>query len=260
MSLSYFEAILLGLIQGLTEFLPVSSSGHLVILSSILGVDTEGLTFEVLVHFGTLMAVFIVFRDDIISLIRNPFQKLTLLIIVGSIPTAIIGFAFEDTFERMFSSLVVVGYTLLITGALLWIAESFKNNYKGLKQIKYKHAFIIGLAQGAAITPGISRSGTTIAISLILGLDRKTAARYSFLLAVPVILGATLLKAKDLLSEPMATTAYGPYLIGTISAAFAGYIAIKILLKFLQEGKLRYFSIYCWMVGATIILLNTIIP
>jgi len=255
--LTYIEAVLLGLIQGLTEFLPVSSSGHLVILSSILGVEPEGLTFEVLVHFGTLIAILVVFKDDIISLIRNPFQKLTLLIIAGSIPTAIIGLALEDTFERMFSSLLVVGFTLLVTGTLLWIAESFKNNYKGLGQMKYRDAVIIGLAQGAAITPGISRSGTTIAISLVLGLDRKTAARYSFLLAVPVILGATLLKTKDLLSEPMTTTVYGPYIVGTITAAVSGYFAIKILLKFLQEGKLRYFSVYCWIVGATIILLNT---
>ena len=256
--MSYIEAILLGLIQGLTEFLPVSSSGHLVILSSILGVETDGLTFEVLVHFGTLMAILVVFKDDIISLIRNPFQKLSLLIIVGAIPTAIIGFTLEDTFEKMFNSLLVVGFTLLITGILLWIAESFKDNYKGLAHMKYKDAFIIGLAQGVAITPGISRSGTTIAISLILGLDKKTAARYSFLLAVPVILGATILKTKDLLSEPMTATLYGPYLVGTISAACAGYFAIKILLKFLQEGKLRYFSIYCWVVGVTIILLNTL--
>lgn len=254
--MGYLEAMLLGLIQGLTEFLPVSSSGHLVILSNILGVETEGVTFEVLVHFGTLLAVFLVFRDDIISIIRKPFQKLSLLIIVGTIPTAIIGLCLEDTFEKLFSSITVVGFALLITGVLLWISESFKHNYKNFTEMKYTDAIFIGIAQGAAITPGISRSGTTIALSLILGLDKKTAARYSFLLSIPVILGTTLLKLKELIGEPTASTTYGPYLIGTIVAAISGYFAIKLLLKFLQEGKLRYFSIYCWIVGFTILLIN----
>ena len=258
MLVTYIEAILLGLIQGLTEFLPVSSSGHLVILSSVLGVETHGLTFEVLVHFGTLIAVLVVFRDDIINLIRNPFQKLTLLIIVGAIPTAIIGLSLEDTFEKMFGSLQIVGFGLLVTGALLWVAESIKNNSKDFKQMKYKDAIIIGIAQGIAIIPGISRSGTTIAISLILGLDRRTAARYSFLLAIPVILGATILKTKELIAEPASATLYGPYLVGTIVAGLSGYVAIRLLLKVLQEGKLRYFSVYCWIVGIGLLLLTTI--
>lgn len=256
--MTYIEAILLGLIQGLTEFLPVSSSGHLVILSSVLGVETQGLTFEVMVHFGTLIAVFVVFKDDIFSLIRNPFQKLTLLIIVGAIPTAIMGLALEDTFEKMFGSLHIVGFSLLITGALLWVAESIKKNNKGFKQMRYRDAIIVGIVQGVAITPGISRSGSTIAMSLILGLDRGTAARYSFLLAIPVILGATLLKTKELITEPAITAFYGPYLTGTIVASLSGYAAIRILLKFLQEGKLKYFSVYCWLVGIGLILLTTI--
>lgn len=256
--MTYIEAALLGLIQGLTEFLPVSSSGHLVILSSVLGIESQGLTFEVLVHFGTLIAVFTVFKDDILILLRNPFQKLTLLIIVGAIPTAIIGLALEDTFEKMFASLNIVGFTLLITGALLWIAESIKKNNKDFKQMGYKDAIIIGIAQGVAITPGISRSGSTIAMSLILGLDRRTAARYSFLLAIPVILGATILKVKELVTEPAISIFYGQYLVGTIVAALSGYAAIRILLKFLQEGKLKYFSVYCWLVGIVLILLTTI--
>jgi len=252
------EAILLGLIQGLTEFLPVSSSGHLAILSSVLGVETHGLTFEVLVHFGTLVAVFVVFKDDILNLLRNPFQKLSLLIIVGAIPTAIIGLTLEDTFEKMFASLQIIGFALLVTGALLWIAESIKNNNKGFKQMRYRDALIVGIVQGIAIIPGISRSGSTIAISLILGLDRKTAARYSFLLAIPVILGATLLKTKELITEPTFTGLYGPYLIGTIVAGLSGYVAIRVLLKFLQEGKLKYFSVYCWLLGMGLILLTTL--
>ncbi|MEW6623214.1 MAG: undecaprenyl-diphosphate phosphatase [Bacillota bacterium] len=254
--MSYWEAVLLGLVQGLTEFLPVSSSGHLVIFSSLIDFQSQGVVFEVLVHFGTLIAILIVFRKDILDLMKNPFQKLTILILVGSIPTAIIGFAFEDAFERMFSSLSIVGFTLLITGAILWIAEIKRNNIKSIKDMNFLDAIFVGLAQGAAITPGISRSGTTIAMALILGIDRKTAARYSFLLSIPVIMGVTVLKIKQLLGQSMAADLYGPYIVGSIVAAVSGYFAIKILLKFLAEGKLRYFSVYCWMVGITVVLIT----
>lgn len=256
--MGYFEALLLGLIQGLTEFLPISSSGHLVIFGNLLNINNQGITFEVFVHFGTLLAIFFAFKDDIISILKKPFQKLTYLIIAGSIPTAIIGLTFKDIFEEMFSSLLVVGFALIITGILLWVAEMMKNSNKNLLRMRYFDAVLIGIAQAAAITPGISRSGSTIAMSLFLGVERKTAARYSFLLAIPAVLGATLLKLLDLFKEPSTMMFVGPYILGTIMATVSGYFAIKVLLKLLEERKLKYFSIYCWAVGILIILTNLI--
>lgn len=255
--MSFFEAIILGLIQGLTEFLPISSSGHLVILSNVLGVNEQGILFEVFVHFGTLLAVFVVFKDDIIKLIKNPFQKLTILLIIGTIPTAIIGLTLEDTFERLFNSLFTVGFTLLITGTLLWLAESFTGGKKDLSKLTGINAFIIGIAQGAAITPGISRSGSTIAAALLLGLDRSSAARYSFLLSIPAILGATVLKTKDLIVG-IGEVRLLPLMAGTVMAALSGYFAIKFLLKILEQGKLKYFSVYCWLLGGIIIFYHII--
>lgn len=250
--MSILEAVILGLIQGLTEFLPISSSGHLVILQNLLGIEKQGILFEVMVHFGTLLAVFFVFKDDIIKLIKNPFQKITLLIIAGTIPTAFIGFAFEDAFENMFSSLYTVGFTLIITGTLLLLSERLSKGSVDFKGMRFVDALIIGMAQGAAITPGISRSGSTIAVAMLLGLNRRTAAKYSFLLSIPAVLGATILESKELLSG-VEVISIIPILIGTVVSTISGYFAIKVLLKVLEKGKLTYFSLYCWVVGTIII-------
>ncbi|MDW7674928.1 MAG: undecaprenyl-diphosphatase UppP [Bacillota bacterium] len=249
-----WEAILLGLIQGLTEFIPVSSSGHLVITQAFLGIREATLTFEVLVHFGTFLAVVVVFYKDIINIIKNPLQKLTLLIIAGAIPTGLMGIFFKDFFTGLFESELVVGIMLLVTGGILWITQKLPKGMKTDREMKVTDALFIGVLQGLAITPGISRAGTTIFAGLLRGLDREYAARFSFLLALPVIFGATLLELKDLVGEPITGDLGLAYLLGTLVAFISGYIAIKVLLKVLSDGKLYYFSYYCWLIGLTVIV------
>jgi len=250
------EAAILGVVQGLTEFLPISSSGHLVIAQHFLNVNDGGLFFEVLLHFATLLAVVAVYRKDIIDLIKRPFQKYTYILLIGTIPTGIIGLVFKDSFEQMFSSVTIVGYMLLVTGFILLAAEFFSRIIFTSPEVKYWQGFVVGIAQGLAITPGISRSGTTIATGLLLGLDRKEAARFSFLLSIPAIFGASILEMKDLtLSTAMSVGLILPYAVGFAAAAVSGYLAIKLLLGMLTKGKLYYFSIYCWLLGSAAILL-----
>jgi len=249
-----FQAIILGLLQGLTEFLPVSSSGHLVLMQNIFGITEGGLTFDILVHFGTLIAIFIVYWQEIISLIKNPFQKMTYLIIIGTVPTALIGFTFKPYFEKLFESVLAVGISLIITGFILWIADHYYGGYKNEKNTSWLDALIIGLAQGVAITPGISRSGITISSGLIRGLDREMAAKYSFLVSIPAIFGANLLEAKEILKTGVQINNNLAYILGPLVAAVSGVIAIKVLLKLLQTGKLKYFSYYVWFLGTIAIL------
>ena len=212
--------------------------------------------FEVLLHFATLSAIVAVYRKDLLELIKHPFQKYTYLLLAGTIPTGIIGLVFKDSFEKLFSSVTIVGYMLLITGFILLAAEFFSRIIFGSEVLTYWQAVGIGIAQGIAITPGISRSGTTIAAGLLLGMDRKEAARFSFLLSIPAILGASVLEVKDIvLSSQLSADIILPYTIGILCAAISGYFAIKLLLGILTKGKLYYFSIYCWLLGAATILL-----
>lgn len=248
-----FQAVILGLLQGLTEFLPVSSSGHLVLMQSLFGITEGGMTFDILAHFGTLVAVFIVYRRDIANLIRHPLQRMNFLIIVGAIPTAIIGFAFKDLFEQLFHSMLSVGISLLFTGFLLWIADLHRGGFKNERSTTFLDVIIIGICQGLAITPGVSRSGLTISSALIRGLDREMAAKYSFLLSIPVILGANLLEIKDIVTSGVVIDNYLPFIIGPLVAAVSGVFAIKFLLKLLKEGRLRIFSYYVWALGLIVI-------
>lgn len=251
------EAVLLGLVQGLTEFLPVSSSGHLVILQHLLGIRTPGLLFEALVHFGTLVAVIGAFWSDIVLLVRRPWHKMAILIIIGMIPTALMGILLEPVFSAAFESTVVVGVALLITGALLWWAGRATPGRKEVATTSVWDALAVGFGQGLAITPGLSRSGTTIAFALLRGLERRTAARYSFLLSVPAVLGANLWEARDLFSarSPLAGLD-STYLLAAAVAAVSGYLAIRFFLGVIQRGRLYYFSYYCWLVGVLTLVLT----
>lgn len=252
--MTIWESIILGIIQGVTEFFPVSSSGHLVIFTNLLGVQKSGLLFEVLVHFGTLVAVMVVYWEDIVSIVRRPFQKLSLLIVAGAIPTGIIGLVFHDAFTKIFESVLVTGCMLLVTGTLLWLVDRYASSHQSLEKMGYGQAVLIGLAQGLAILPGLSRSGTTIAAALLTGLDRRSAPRYSFLLSIPVILGATLLELKDVALGDFDSTLLLPYLSGMVAAMVAGYLAITLFIRFVRQGKLHYFSYYCWAVGLLVVL------
>lgn len=252
------EAAVLGLVQGLTEFLPISSSGHLVIMQHLLGFIEPPLTFDVLVHLGTLVAVIIAFRSDIVNLIKQPLQKTTALIIISCIPTALIGFFFKPFFESAFASLWITGGGLIITGLLLWSAEHFSFSFKRITDMNWWDALLVGMIQGMAITPGISRSGSTIAGGLFLGLEREAAARYSFLLSIPAVLGASLLEAKDALAGAieggLSTSQIIPMLLGTLIAAVVGFLAVKAVVKLTKRGKLSIFAYYCWAVGSLVLL------
>lgn len=258
MEVTIWKAIFLGIIQGLTEFLPVSSSGHLVIMQHFLGIQEAVLTFDVMLHMGTLVAVFVAFWGDILEIIKKPLERLTFLIIVGTIPAGLMGFLLEDFFTGLFSSLRSVGFALLVTGFLLWISDRFQGT-KTTREMSYIDALVIGIFQGIAITPGISRSGSTIVGALWRGLDRVQAAKFSFLLSIPVILGAGLKELVDAYQTSGNFVLEQNYLIGTVVAAGAGFLAIKILLSLVQKGKLRYFAFYCWILAAFVIASSLVV-
>ena len=255
--MNIFEAIVLGIVQGLTEFLPVSSSGHLVIFQHLFGLEEAPITFDVLLHLGTLVAVFYCFRSEIWELIRRPFCRMTALLIVGCIPAALMGFFLEPFFKGAFESLLTVGIGLIITGFILTFSEKMNTSARMKKDERDAtliDALIVGIMQGIAILPGISRSGSTISASLMVGMNREFAARYSFLLSIPVILGASVLELKDLFSEPVAASLLFTYLIGMMTAAAFGYVAIRVVVGLVKKGRLSIFSYYCWAVGAIVIV------
>lgn len=252
------KAIILGIIQGLTEFLPISSSGHLLVTRKLFDLSEAGLFLDTMLHFGTLISILLVFWDDIKKLLKNPFSKLSKLIIIGTIPTAAIGLIFEDFFEEIAMSGLTVGWEFVLTGIILWCADNFKSKgSKKIGNIKYSDALLVGTFQGIAILPAISRSGLTIAGALFRKINKEDAARFSFLIAIPAIFGAFILQLIKLLSgqemTAIAKIGYIPTIVGTLAAAIAGYIAVKWMLKILKSGSLKIFSIYVWILGAVII-------
>jgi undecaprenyl-diphosphatase len=249
--LSAWEAILLGLLQGLTEFLPVSSSGHLVIAQHLLGINEPMLNFDIAVHVGTLAAVITAFWGDVKSLLKNPICKTMLLLIIGTIPAVLAALLLGDIVEAMFSSLITVAIALLLTGILLQRSDSFSGQ-GCVEDMGYGKALIVGLFQAVAIVPGLSRSGSTIFGALLSGLKRTEAARFSFLLSIPVILGAAVKQLLDVGAG--AISLQWTYLLGAAVAALAGYAAIRIFLKLLEQKSLRYFGYYCWALAALVAL------
>ncbi len=249
------QGIILGIIQGLTEFLPISSSGHLVLFQKIFGLKEGVATFDIAVHLATLIAVVAVFRKDIIEIIKKPFSKLTLLIVVGTIPTLAIAFALKNIIEELLHSGASLGVEFLITGLILWFAESIKTKDKGEKETTMADAVLIGIAQGIAILPAISRSGLTIAGALFRGLNREFAARFSFLLSIPIILAAAADEGLGLIRDKSAAQIEMiPLFLGMVAAAISGYFAIKFMLKILSKGNLRVFSYYVFVLGGLIVL------
>lgn len=269
------EAIILGIIQGLTEFLPVSSSGHLVLFQQLFGLKKAELFFDICVHLGTLLAVMVVFRQEvkaiIVALLRlfsfqrqktpfpqklesDPELKMAILIVIGCIPTAVLGYLFHSVADWLFSSAFIAGVMLIVTGLLLWITRRVKSGADrvSIDGFSKKKALVIGIVQGLAIIPGISRSGSTISIGLLLGLDREMAARYSFLLSIPAILGAGLLSFKDGLAQ--TNLAVQISLLGAATAGLVGYGALKSLLHIVKKGHLYVFAPYCWLAGTLAII------
>ncbi|MBN2364682.1 MAG: undecaprenyl-diphosphate phosphatase [Calditrichaeota bacterium] len=257
------KALILGIIQGLSEFLPISSSGHLVIAEYLMDFRQGGLAFEVFVHFGTLLAILWAFRKDICLLLRSlpavfrlsspdlpaetrEYALWDIYIIIGSIPAAVIGLFFEDAIEQIFEDHFFALVMLFFTGIIVW---SSRYTRKKRENMNGWHAFLIGVAQALAILPGISRSGTTIVTGLWLGIPRLKAARFSFLLSSPVIFGATLLKFFDVFENPLPSSELVTFLAAGVAAAISGYFAIVWLLRIIQEQKFEWFGVYCVVVS-----------
>jgi undecaprenyl-diphosphatase len=267
------QAIFLGIIQGLTEFLPVSSSGHLVLFQNLLGFKEPELLLDICLHVGTLSAICIVFFQEIrtifVTLVHLPSLakaaggykslykinepvRMTALIAIGTLPTALLGFIFQKMAHEIFGAVWIVGVMLMLTGLLLWLTRYVKPPGRLIDRTTAKDALVIGIAQGLAILPGISRSGSTISIGLFMGIDREVAGRYSFLLSIPAILGALLLGLDPSISQ--TTISAKVILMGTISAAVIGYISLKVLLHIVKRGKLYYFAPYCWLLGCAALI------
>lgn len=251
------KAMILGLIQGLTEFLPVSSSGHLVLFQNIFGMEEATQAFSILLHTATLIAVFVYYWKDIWALMRHPFQRTTALLIAGTIPTVIIALLFNDTFDSIFGGGKFIGFNFIFTGLILLYADSRKGGRKKIRNMSIFDALVVGLMQGIAILPAVSRSGMTISTCLSRGMDRENAARFSFLLSIPAILGAMVLTIKDMLSGDVAlveTFGVVPMIAGFVTAAVSGYLAIRFMVEVIKKGKLKWFSVYVFILGAVLIL------
>lgn len=250
------DALILGIIQGLTEFLPVSSSGHLELGAALLGGDRlpeESLMFTVVLHFATALATLIVFRKDIVEILTGLFKgewneetQFSVKIVLSMIPAVIVGLFFEEQLEQFFGGKIIfVGSMLLVTALLLFLADKAKNTDK---QVSFTNAIIVGLAQAVAMLPGISRSGATISTSVLLGIDKNKAARFSFLMVVPLIFGKI---AKDILDGGLVFTedTFGYLAVGFIAAFISGYFACVWMIALVRKSKLTYFAIYCTIIG-----------
>lgn len=285
--MSLFKAILLGIIQGLTEFLPVSSSGHLAVLKHIMGMKDIGLSFDILLHLGTLIAVCAVYWKDVVKvavngvgicidavanaiewykaykadrlpryrrIINSAYRKFAMLVIVSTIPTGIIGILGKGLVEKAGTTLIIPGICLIITATILLISDNVPDDIKTPKKTTFKDAVFIGVSQGIATLPGISRSGTTITAGLICGLRRDFAVKYSFIMSIPAILGAVVLDLGDLGKEGMTSTELGYCVVGAVVAAVVGYICIKTMLFVVRNKKFKYFAYYCYAVGGVAVI------
>ncbi|SFI35540.1 undecaprenyl-diphosphatase [Tindallia magadiensis] len=272
------QAIVLGIVQGITEFLPVSSSGHLALTQFFLGVPEDRVFFlTVMLHIGTLFSVLVVYWTDLINILIAFFQmcadvvkgkglglekeyhRLAFLIIVGTIPTGIMGLLLRDIFSNIYTSQRVIGIALIITGTLLWTSErsqKFMNNKKELPEMTWKNAVAVGIFQGFAITPGMSRSGATISGALFQGINKHTATRYSFLLSFPIIALATMLEVIEAIEVGTGDIGLSMLMVGIITSFLAGVFAIRTLIRMIAQGKLYYFSFYTWALGSGSLILS----
>jgi len=265
---TYIQAILLGILQGVTEFFPVSSSGHLVLVQKLLGINGNVLTFDIYVHFGTLLAVLMVFRRSIINLISSCFDGLKLIfinrisfgevykssheirvvsgILIGTLPAVFVGLAMENFIKSLFHSTVSVFAALLFTGCILIFTFFVREKQRHIGSV---YGFIVGLAQALAIIPGVSRSGLTISMALFLGVKRKEAGEFSFLLSIPVILGATILALNDYIEAGFSTLPWDVAIIGTLVSFVSGWISLVLLMRIIKYGEIGYFGFYCIVVS-----------
>ena len=274
--MSVIKAFILGLIQGISEFLPISSSGHLAIAGKLMGMNPEAdnlLSFNILLHVATLVAVFIIYKNDIWEMIKAFFEmigdvckgkglrlseftyrRLIIMLIAATLPAVVAALLLGDIIES--PALWQIGMFLIITAILLFLSEKLAGGNIDIEKMSVKRAFCVGCFQGLGTLPGISRSGSTIVGGLFCGLDKSTAVRFSFLMSIPAILGALVLDIKDMFGATSQTLSLLPVIVGMVTAAVSGYFAIKFLLKIVEKSKLSYFSIYCTIAGIVAIILN----
>ncbi|WP_062197593.1 undecaprenyl-diphosphate phosphatase [Massilibacterium senegalense] len=260
--------LFLGLLQGFTEPIPISSSGHLVIAQEIFQIENPGLSFEVLVNTASLIAILIIYRSDLLRLIINGWnhfmnKKRTeetkadfmfiVYLIIATIPAAVIGLLFNDFISGKLKGIHIIGVTLMITGLALWLIRNLRGR-KGDQNLSVKDAIIVGFAQAIALIPGISRSGATIVASMALGMKQETALRFSFLLYIPVSVGAMILEGKDMITDPQLSTLAIPYLIAFVASLIASYFSLKWFMGIMERGNLKYFAIYCFIVGPLVLI------
>ncbi|MDO8551286.1 MAG: undecaprenyl-diphosphatase UppP [bacterium] len=256
--MTLFQVIVLAVIQGVTEFLPISSSAHLVFMPKLLGFTEPTVTFDVLLHLGTLISILIYFRKEIIKILlglarqeKQAFQIL-LFIIIATLPAIFFGVLFEDKVDQAFGSVKAVGVFLLITAILLLSTKLIKSEGKKIDQLTWKNALFVGVLQAVAILPGVSRSGSTITAGLWQKLDRETAFRFSFFLGIPAIFGAAVLKMKDL--STLTRGGLTEELVGLIIASVVGYFSLKVLESVLKSAKLYWFGFYCLILGLLLLV------
>lgn len=270
--MGYFTSVLLGLIQGIAEFLPISSSGHLSLFQNLLGlVEEEDIFFDVLLHLGTLISVCVVYFQDIVDMVRDFFTMLrnlfskkqvakstantrqVLMLIVATLPLVLVVFI-KDKVEGLYGNTIFIGAALLVTGGILFASDRLQKGKKTARTATMTDALIVGLGQAVAVVPGLSRSGTTISIGMLRGFDRKFAVRFSFLMSIPAILGAGILQISDAVAVGIDTKLIPVYLMGMLMAALSGFIAIKLVNILTQKGKFGNFAYYCWAVGLLAII------
>lgn len=288
--MNFWQAIIMGIIQGLTEFLPVSSSGHLAIFKNIFGIETEtGLLFDVLLHMGTLVAIGIVYWTDIRELViqgccmlglwisngcrwivnlfrkhedkmeykkvlTTPYRKFVLMILISTVPTGLLGIILEKVIGSASDYLILPGICLILTAVLLFVADRVQTGNITEETATYGNSLFIGVAQGFATLPGLSRSGTTITACLLSGFSKEFAVKYSFIMSIPAILGAMVLELKDFTAADLAGGLIWNYIAGTIVAGVVGYICIKTMLVVVKKNKFTIFSVYCFIVGIAAIV------
>lgn len=278
--MGYIESVVLGLVQGLTEFLPVSSSGHLALLQHFFGVRSDSvMIFTVMLHVGTLVSVFIMYRSDIWILIKElfltikdlftgkglrlqerPMRKLGVMIIVATIPTTVMGLGLNKFFEALNTNIPAIGIAWIVTGFLLFFADRTGDGSRNIEKMNFRNGVFIGVMQGIAICPGISRSGSTMVGGLLTGLEREFAVKFAFLISIPTILGAAVLEIPQALNATASgSMEAGPMLAGIVVAAVSGVLAIKAMIKVVVAQKLKYFSYYVWALGIFAIVYKLVV-
>lgn len=255
--MNVFYAFILGIVQGLTEFLPVSSSGHLALLSSIFGIEENGLFFSVMVHMATLIAVVVVLRKDIWEMLKHPFSKMTWMLVVATVPIVLLVIFAGDAIDALFSTIEFLGFAFLCTAIILTVCEVIAANAKKPKRgyMTFPSAIVMGLLQAVAIVPGISRSGSSLSGGIVSGTERNTAARFAFLMSIPAILGSFVLEcAKLVRGDGIGSVEWLPVLVGMAAAGISGFLAVRFMLKLIAKRKLYGFAIYTFALGVLLLL------